>query len=135
MIRVRPTPMLTAAEPLDARIQVIEGHGEVPLTPTCGLQAEPRSPQYAHAYESQNLEVDERYLLRELIHRHIAGSENREAELAVDRVVPSGIGAKGLRVELAAPHHDDVCVVEAITQPYVSLLHHRYSGRRYRPQS
>lgn len=61
---------------------------------------------------SRRLEPHQRHLLGEFFDSRITGCEHRDPELAVDTVVPLGIGPQHRRIEIPAANHDRVVIVE-----------------------
>lgn len=76
MIRVHPTAVLAASQLVAACFEVVESHGEVPQVPPRVLQPKPSGSENANADECQDLESDQRSLLRELVDGAITSGEH-----------------------------------------------------------
>lgn len=102
MVRIEHDPVLTAVQPVDAGIQVVEGDAEVPRVPSRRFQAETSPSQDAGGRQRQPLEPHQRRLLGQLVERQIANAEDRDRVRPVDIVVSYGVGPEELTVELTA---------------------------------
>lgn len=91
--------------------------------PTGRVEPKPSRPEHTDDDKGEDLEADERRLLRELIDRDIPGGEDGDALGAVERVVPEGVGSEHLDVELAAADDHNVVVGQVVASAKVPLLH------------
>ncbi|MCC5952813.1 MAG: hypothetical protein JJU45_12045 [Acidimicrobiia bacterium] len=114
--------MFAGLERRYAAVEVIERDREVPRVPAGGLESESGCEEGADAHQRQDLEADQRRLLCQLVDGGIAGSEHRDAVLAVDRVISVGVCPDDVRVEVATPDDNGVVVIEMITRSDVPLL-------------
>src|SRR5215207_9613740 len=87
MVRVPPDEMLTATQRLDALVEVVEGHSEVPRVASRRFEAEARGSEHTSLHQGQYLEADQRWLLGQLVDRDVTRREDRDPVRAVDRVV------------------------------------------------
>lgn len=124
MVGVDPAAVLAGSERLDTGIEFVEHDGEVPGVPAGRVEPEPNGAQISGADEGEGLEPHEWHLLGELVNGRVASGEHRDPVLAVDVVVPLGIGPQRNSIQRATADDDGLIVIEPVTFSDVSLLGH-----------
>lgn len=124
MVRVHPAEVLARKERLDTGIEFVEHNGEVRWVPTGRVEPEPRSAQIPDTDEGEGLEPHEWHLLRKFIDGGISGREHRDPVLAVDAVVPLGIGPYSSHIQRPTTDDDRRIIVQVVAFSDVSSPAH-----------
>jgi hypothetical protein len=123
MVRVDPDLVLAGTEPGDAVVEVVETDSEVAGIPPRRLEPETGLANDARSHQRQEVESDERRLLREFVERDIADSQDGDADGPIDREVALGISAENHRVKFSAAHDNRGVIREDVTFANETLLH------------
>lgn len=127
MIRVDHLAVLARKKPGDRDVELVEADVEVPWVTTSRFEPQPSSTQDSGGDDRQEPEADQRWPLGELVHGDASRSEDRDAVGPVDLVIPEGVGAQYVSVEVASAH-DDSIVVERVSEADRTLLHSHQPG-------